>query len=86
VVLDVRGGVVKVLPVAPDTGVAVLPEFPRYHWKVGEVPEAAMLKVAVEPLAMETDPGWVVKAGGIRMVIVAAFESTDPSTLVTRAQ
>ena len=76
----------NVLPVAPEIGLPVLPEFPTYHWNDGEVPEAAVINVVVEPMAMVTDPGWVVMAGGIRMVMVAVLESTDPSTLVMRAQ
>lgn len=59
---------------------------PRYHWKVGEEPEAATLKVAVPPLLIVTDTGWVVMAGGVITVTVAAFELAEPAVLLARAQ
>ena len=82
----VSAGVVKLAEVAPDTGLVVLPEAPRYHWKVGEVPDAATVKVVDSPLLMLIEAGWVVIAGGVMTVTVAAFESEVPAPLVARAQ
>ena len=79
---------VKLAEVAPVTGLVVTPEFPRYHWKPGEVPEAATVRVAVPPLLMVVESGWVVIAGAVTVltVTVAAFESEVPAALVARAQ
>ena len=82
----VKAGVVKLAEVAPGTGLVVTPEVPRYHWKVGEVPEAATVRVVVPPLLIVTDEGWVVIAGGEITVTVAAFELALPAALVARAQ
>ena len=62
---------VKLVPVAPDIGLVVTPEFPAYHCKVGEVPEAATVKVAVEPLLMVTETGCVVIVGGVTVPALA---------------
>ena len=43
--------------VAPDTEDVVTPDVPRYHWKVGEVPEAATVRVVVPPLLMVVESG-----------------------------
>ena len=80
--LDVRAGVVKVVEVAPETGLVVTPEEPTYHWKVvGEVPEAVTLKVAVFPVIMVVDAGWVVMTGRLAVVTtvtIAVLESAVP--------
>ena len=52
------------MPVAPEIGLAVTPVAPTYHWKVGEVPEAAAVRVVEVPVLMARDAGWVVIAGG----------------------
>ena len=77
---------VKLAEVAPETGLVVTPELPRYHWKVGEVPEAATVRVVVPPLLTVTEAGWVVMAGGEMTVTVAAFELAVPAELVALAQ
>ncbi len=77
---------VKLAEVAPETGLVVTPVLPRYHWKVGEVPEAATVSVVVPPLLMVADTGWVVMEGGVITVTVAAFELTVPAELEARAQ
>ena len=84
----VRAGVVKLAEVAPDTGSVVIPELPRYHWKVGDVPEAATVRVVVPPLLIVVETGWVVIDGAVTVltVMVAAFESEVPAPLLARAQ
>ena len=82
----VRAEVVKVLVVAPETGVEVSGELPRYHWKSGELPEAATVNVAVSPLVTVIVSGCVVIAGGTMTVINAVSESAVPFTLVALAQ
>ena len=72
--------------VAPETGLEVFGAFPRYHWKLGELPEAATVKVAVSPLLIEVETGCVVMAGGMRTVTVAAFELAFPAALLARTQ
>lgn len=79
-------GVVKLAEVAPETGLVVTPELPRYHWKPGEVPEAVTVRVAVPPLLMVVETGWVVIAGGEITVTVAVFELAVPAVLVALAQ
>ena len=79
-------GVVKLAEVAPETGLVVTPVLPRYHWKVGEVPEAATVRVVVPPLLMVVETGWVVIAGGEITVTVAVFELAVPAVLVALAQ
>ena len=74
------------LVVAPETGFVVSGEVPRYHWKAGELPEAATVNVADSPLAMEIDCGAVVMAGATITVINAVAESAVPLTLVARTQ
>lgn len=71
---------------APEIGDAVFPEIPRYHWNVGEVPEATTARFAVPPLATATEDGEVVIAGGILTVIVAVVEFALPAELVALAQ
>lgn len=63
-----------------------MPEAPRYHWKVGEVPDAATVRVVDSPLLMPTEAGWVVIAGGVITVAVAAFELALPAALLARTQ
>jgi hypothetical protein len=53
---------------------------------VGEVPDAATVKVVDWPLLMLIEAGWVVIAGGVMTVTVAAFEFEVPAPLVARAQ
>ena len=53
----VKAGVVKLAEVAPETGLVVVPELPRYHWKVGVVPEAVTVRVVVPPLLMVVEAG-----------------------------
>lgn len=77
---------VKLAEVAPATGFEVMPVEPAYHWKVGEVPEAATVRVAVPPLLMVVETGWVVIDGGVTIVTVAAFELVLPAALLARAQ
>ena len=74
------------LAVAPEMGLEVSGEFPRYHWKEGELPEAATVKVVVSPLLIETEAGCVVMAGGMRTVTVAVFEFALPAGLLARTQ
>jgi hypothetical protein len=64
----------------------VTPELPTYHWNVGEVPDADTLNVAVEPLVIVTELGWVVIAGAVMTVAVATAESAVPAALVARTQ
>ena len=71
---------------APETGLEVTPDAPLYHWNVGDVPDAATVKVAVPPLLMVVETGAKVIVGGIRTLMVAAFEFADPEALVARAQ
>jgi hypothetical protein len=64
----------------------VTPEFPTYHWYVGEVPDADTLNVAVVPLLIVTEAGWAVIAGAVMTVAVAAVEFAVPAALDTRTQ
>ena len=76
-----------VAEVAPAIGLAVTPVFPAYHWKVGEVPEAATVKVVVPPLLIVVEAaGCVVMAGATAIVTVAVVESAVPRPLVARTQ
>ena len=84
--VDVRAEVVNELAVAPATGLAVTPEFPTYHWKVSEAPEAVTLKVVLAPLLMLTETGWLVMTGGKLTVAIAVVESADPAALLARTQ
>ena len=81
-----RTGVLNDAEVAPETGVVVTPEAPLYHWKVGEVPDAVTVSVAVPPLLMVVDTGWLVIVGGMRTLTVAVLVSAVPAELVARAQ
>ena len=66
---------------APEIGLPVTPEFPTYHWKVGVVPEAVTPNVAVLPVMIVMDTGWVVKTGGIALastVTIAVLELAVP--------
>ena len=67
-------------------GSVVTPEFPAYHWKVGEVPDTATVKVAVLPLTTTAGAGARVMEGGIRTFTVAEFEFAVPAVLEARAQ
>ena len=84
----VSAGVVKLAEIAPTTGSVVTPELPRYHWKPAESPEAVTARVAVPPLLMVVDAGWVVMTGPAMpaTVTVAVLESEDPAVLETRTQ
>ena len=64
----------------------VTPELPWYHWNVGEVPEAATLRVVVAPLLIAMEAGWVVMTGATAMVTVAVSELALTVPLVTRTQ
>ena len=81
-----RGGVVKVSKVAPSMGWEVSPVSPRYHWNVGEEPDAATVSVTVPPLMREEESGWVVMAGGANTVAVTVSESAFPAALLARTQ
>ena len=78
----------KLAEVAPEIGLVVTPDAPRYHWNVGEVPNAATVRMVVPPLLMVVETGWVVMPGAVTLttVIVAALESAAPEVLVARAQ
>ena len=56
-VVVVNAVVVRLAEDALSIGADVSPLFPRYHWKVGEVPVTVTVRVVVEPLLMETDAG-----------------------------
>ena len=73
-------------PVAPLTGLVMMPDDPAYHWNVGAVPEAAAVNVAVAPLLTVTGAGWVVIAGGMITVALAVLEFAVPAALVARTQ
>ena len=77
---------VKLLAVAPGTGLVVTPDGPTYHCTAGDVPDAATVKVAVLPKLMVVETGWVVMAGGVMTVTMAAFEDAKPAALVARTQ
>ena len=82
--LLVRAGVVKLAEVAPEIGFVVVPELPRYHWNVGEVPEAATVSVVVVPLLMVMDAGLVVIAGSVTpcaTLMVKSLEIDPPELL-----
>ena len=72
--------------VSPESGFEVSGEFPRYHWRVGVVPVATTVNVAVPPLATLTDAGGVVMTGAKITVTRAVSESAVPLTLVARTQ
>ena len=82
----VSGGVVNDAAVAPSTGFPVTPESPAYHWKVGEAPAAATLKVAVPPLLTKVEPGSSVMIGAAITVAVTVDESALPAALDARTQ
>ena len=80
-------GVMKLLEVAPSTGLVTFPLFPIYHWKVGEVPEVATVRVVVPPLLIVVVAGCEVIPGGVTITVtVAASELADPAKLLARAQ
>jgi hypothetical protein len=77
--------VFKVLDVAPETGVDVLPLVPRYHWYVS-VP----VPVAVTESRYEVFRGMVALCGccvievaGFTVTVVAALVALQPLPLVT---
>ena len=74
------------MEVSPESGFEVSAEFPRYHWKEGEVPVATTVNVVVSPVAMVTDVGGAVMAGAKITVTRAVSESAVPLTLVARTQ
>ena len=76
----------KVVEVAPSIGCEVSPVAPRYHWKVGKEPDDATLSVAVPPLLIVVESGWVMMAGGANMVAVTVAESALPTALLARTQ
>jgi hypothetical protein len=50
------------------------------------VPDAETLNVAVDPLLIVTELGWVVIEGAVITVTVALAESAVPTALVARTQ
>ena len=81
-----RGGVVKDPDVAPRMGFVMSPEVPRYHWKVKKSPEALVENVAVSPVSMVAEIGWLVMSGGKMTLAVTVPESAIPAALVALNQ
>lgn len=79
-------GVVNVSEVASGIGLEISPLLPRYHWKVGEVPDTKTVSVAVPPLLTGSEAGWIRKTGGMITLTVAEFESAEPAALLALAQ
>ncbi|MDP3851991.1 MAG: hypothetical protein Q8Q59_15925, partial [Luteolibacter sp.] len=59
-------------------GVVVTPDAPLYHWKVGVVPVAATVNVAVPPLLIVVETGAVVIAGGVTRATERLKKAEDP--------
>ena len=78
-------GVVYVLLVAPETGVAVLGEVPRYHWYVNGPVPAAVTDIVAEVLrGMVWLCGCVViDVTGFTVTLVAALVAEQPLAFVT---
>ena len=71
--MAVRAGVVKLAEVAPATGSVVTPEIPRYHWKVGDVPDAATVKMLQDHVKAVIAPFKYPR----RVVFIAALPKTE---------
>ena len=64
-VVTLSAGVVRRAAFPPLTGDLVFPTTPLYHWKVGEVPVATTLSLAVLPEVIVTGTGCLVMTGAM---------------------